>query len=155
MTGGGGPTERHIATPPPPQKKNEPEILHPQKIPGIKSFYPTKCRTKYLNTDLFNQQSLGPKKIRDISLDLKNTEAANFQPPKIRRTSPSGLLQFPPPPPGLLLRNDRKSLHWMIQTKPDCDCFFIMPVMIPTRAIISWEQISISWKWANVFKPQL
>ena len=67
--GGGGGADRDSYCEP--KKIREPEILHPKKIPGIKIFYPKKCKTKYLNAALFNQQTLGPQKIRDISLDPK------------------------------------------------------------------------------------
>ena len=52
------------------QKKiHKHNILHPQKVPGIKICYPPKnTRLKFLDTDLFNQ-ALRPKRIHDRSLD--------------------------------------------------------------------------------------
>ena len=42
------------------------------------------------------KQTLRPKETRDRSLDPKNTEGVNFQPQKMRWTSPSCILQVPP-----------------------------------------------------------
>ena len=50
----GGPTELHIENP----KIYMSLKFYAQKITGIKIFYPKKYKTKYLNTELFNQTDL-------------------------------------------------------------------------------------------------
>ena len=82
----------------------EPKKIHdwawnfkPKKIPGIKIFYPKNTR---LNTSILMysiKQTLRPKKkyVKNL-LTQKNTEGVNFQPKKIRRTSPSCMLQVSP-----------------------------------------------------------
>ena len=96
MTGGGSDGASYCL----PKKIHEPEILHPKKY--LASTFPTQKNTRLSTSILIYSitQTLRPKKKHGTDLlTQKNTEGVNFQPKKIRRTSPSCVLHVPPPPP--------------------------------------------------------
>ena len=71
--------------------------FYTQKNTWHQTFLPKKYKTLYLNTDLFNQQTLRPKKVCDRSCDLKKYGGCKFSTIKKKhRASPSCILQVPP-----------------------------------------------------------
>ena len=91
-----GLTELHIVNP----KIYMSLKFYTQKNYLASNFLPQKCKTGYLNTDLFNQQTWGPKKIRDILLDPKKYRGCKFSTQKKTSDLPVRFTASNPPPLG-------------------------------------------------------